>query len=233
MIESDEITAVRERYARRAADDARYSMLNPAQLLAVQERQRAMAKMFALHALDPSTLTVMEVGCGGGANLQELLRMGCSPQRLAGIELLAERHAAAREGLPRAVDLQLGDAATLLERSDRQYDLVMQFTVFSSLLDDAFQQRLAQAMWRAVKPGGAALWYDFTVDNPRNPDVRGVPLKRIKTLFPNASIVARRLTLAPPISRAVMAVAPWLHGLVNSVPLLRTHVLAWVKKEPL
>ena len=30
-------------------------------------------------------------------------------------------------------------------------------------------------MWAAVKPGGGVLWYDFTVDNPRNADVRGVP----------------------------------------------------------
>ncbi len=107
---------------------------------------------------------------------------------------------------------------------------MLQSTVFSSLLDDAFQQRLADAMWAAVKPGGGVLWYDFTVDNPRNPDVRGVPLRRVRELFPGGELRARRITLAPPIARAVTRVHPSLYTLFNAVPLLRTHVLAWIAK---
>ena len=64
---------------------------------------------------------------------------------------------------------------------------------------------LADAMWRWVKPGGGVLWYDFTVDNPRNPDVRGVPLAAVRELFPQARIAARRVTLAPPLARACAA----------------------------
>ena len=109
-------------------------------------------------------------------------------------------------------------------------DIVFVSTVFSSLLDDAFQQRLADAMWRWLKPGGAVLWYDFTVDNPRNPDVRGVPLARVQALFPQGHVQARRVTLAPPLARAVCRVHPALYGVFNALPLLRTHVLAWVAK---
>jgi hypothetical protein len=108
--------------------------------------------------------------------------------------------------------------------------MVMQSTVFSSLLDDAFSQRLADAMWRWTKPGGAVLWYDFTVNNPRNPDVRGVPLARLRELFPQGRITARRVTLAPPISRLVCRVHPAAYGLVNALPWLRTHVLCWIAK---
>ena len=103
-------------------------------------------------------------------------------------------------------------------------------TVFSSLLDDHFQQRLADAMWRWVKPGGAVLWYDFTVDNPRNPDVRGVPLREVRALFPQAAIAARRVTLAPPLARAVCRVHPGLYTLCNVLPPLRTHLLGWLGK---
>ena len=48
--------------------------------------------------------------------------------------------------------------------------------VFPSILDDSFQQKLADRMWALTKPGGGILWYDFIYNNPRNPDVRGVPL---------------------------------------------------------
>jgi SAM-dependent methyltransferase len=226
---ADESRAVAERYGRRGAPD-RYSLLQPDVWQTVQERQRAMLKLFAeLGWHDLSQRRALEVGCGAGGNLLELLRIGFAPERLAGIELLPERFAIARRVLPPAVQLWSGDAAALdIPPSSRE--LVLQSTVFSSLLDDGFQQRLAERMWTWVAPGGGVLWYDFTVDNPRNPDVRGVPLKRIRALFPRATMRHWRITLAPPLARAVCRVHPVLYPIVNALPPLRTHVLAWLQK---
>lgn len=227
----DETRAVAERYARRAAIAAdRYSLLKPDVWQTVQERQRAMLKLFAsLGWHDLAARRVTEVGCGAGANLLELLRLGLAPEHLTGIELLPERHAQARRVLPPAATLHLGDAlATPIEPASQ--DVVLQATVFSSLLDDAFQQRLADTMWRWVKPGGGVLWYDFTFDNPRNPDVRGVPLARVRELFPEGRLRARRVTLAPPLARALCGLHPALYTVANTLPLLRTHVLCWIGK---
>ena len=225
----NEPDAVAERYARRAADD-RYSPLRPQVWLTVQERQRAMLRMFNRAGLhDLSQLRLLEVGCGAGGNLLELLGLGFAAQHLCGIELLPHRLALAQQVLPGAVTLIGGDALRA-EVADSSLDIVMAATVFSSLLDDAFQQQLAQAMWRWLKPGGAVLWYDFTVDNPRNPDVRGVPMARLRALFPHGHLRHERVTLAPPLARAVCRVHPALYGLLNLLPLLRTHVLAWIEK---
>ena len=221
--------AVAERYARRAASD-RYSMLRPDVWHTVQERQRAMLTLFArLGWADLAALRLLEVGCGSGANLQELLRLGFAPQHLSGAELLPERIALARAGLPATVTLFEGDA-TQLDLAPASFDIVFVSTVFSSLLDSAFQQRLADTMWRWVKPGGGVLWYDFTVNNPRNADVRGVPLGRVRSLFPAGRVQSQRITLAPPIARAVTRVHPAFYTLFNTVPLLRTHSLAWIAK---
>lgn len=229
--DANEAQAVRDRYARRAAQDPRYSLLNPAALLAVQERQRAMLRLFRrLDWHDLASRTLLEVGSGTGSNLLEFIWMGFAPQHLAGIELLPERHITARDRLPSSVQLTLGDA-TELPVVPESLDIVMQATVFSSLIDDAFQQRLASVMWRAVKRGGGVLWYDFTVNNPRNPDVRGVPLSRVRTLFPQGRISARRVTLAPPIARPLARLHPALYTLFNTVPGLRTHVLCWIGKD--
>lgn len=228
----DETRAVVARYARRAASVGldRYSLLRPEVWQMVQERQRAMLRLFVRQGLaDLAALRVLEVGCGSGGNLLELLRLGFAPQHLAGAELLPERLAAARAVLPPAVTLWGGDA-TVLDIAPDSQDIVLQSTVFSSLLDDAFQQRLADAMWRWVAPGGGVLWYDFTFDNPRNPDVRGVPLARVRRLFPQARVDAVRVTLAPPLARALCRLHPGLYPLANALPLLRTHVLAWLGK---
>jgi SAM-dependent methyltransferase len=225
----DEPRAVVERYARRADAD-RYGALQPDVMLLLQERQRALRKRLAAQGItDLSPLKIVEVGCGSGGNLLELLRLGCTPEHVQGIELLPDRHAQARQVLPAAARLWLGDAA-VAPIADASQDIVMQCTVFSSLLDDAFQQRLADAMWRWLRPGGAVLWYDFTVDNPRNRDVRGVPLVRLQALFPDARIQSQRVTLAPPLARALCRVHPSLVTVFNLLPLLRTHVLAWVEK---
>ena len=74
------------------------------------------------------------------------------------------------------------------------------------------------------------LWYDFSVNNPRNPDVRGVPMARVCSLFPASRIIARRVTLAPPLARILCRLHPALYTVFNLLPLLRTHRLAWIQK---
>jgi SAM-dependent methyltransferase len=224
-----EAAAVAERYARRH-DMERYSMLRPEVWQAVQERQRALLGLFVQAGLhDLSRLTLLEVGCGAGGNLLELLRLGFAPANLSGIELLPERLAQARAVLPSALWLHGGDALRA-EVPAQSLDIVFVATVFSSLLDEAYRQRLADAMWAWLKPGGAVLWYDFTVDNPRNPDVRGVPLRRLRTLFPEGRLQYRRVTLAPPLARVLVRLHPALLALFGLLPALRTHLLAWIGK---
>ena len=165
--------ALAQRYARRASIDGRYSFLRTDVCLGAQERQREMLQLFRQHGVtDLANLQVLEVGCGTGGNLLELLRMGCAPQHLAGIELLPDRYAQARHVLPAAVRLQQGDA--LLADVPLAQDVVLVSTVFSSVLDQDFQQRLAAALWQWLRPGGAVLWYDFTYNNPRTSGLRGL-----------------------------------------------------------
>ena len=221
--------AVVDRYARRAVG-SRYSMLKPDVWQTVQERQRAMLKLFASQGwADLSTLRCLEVGCGSGGNLLELLRLGFAPQHLSGVELLPDRIRHARHVLPAALALFECDALALDLPAESQ-DIVFVSTVFSSLLDDAFQQRLADAMWCWTKPGGGVLWYDFTFNNPANPDVRGVPLARVRQLFPGGYLRQKRITLAPPIARRVAALHSSLYSVFNLLPLLRTHRLCWIRK---
>ena len=225
----DDRDAMAARYARRGAPD-RYNILRPEVWQSVQERQRAMLGYFTRAGWTGlADKRVVEVGCGAGGNLLELLRLGGMPEHLTGIELLPERAAHARQVLPAALRVIEGDASLAPIDAGSQH-LVLQSTVFSSLLDGATRTALAAAMWRWLAPGGAVLWYDLRVDNPRNRDVRGMPLERVRALFPGARIAARRVTLAPPLARWACRVHPRLHDALNLLPLLRTHLLAWVEK---
>lgn len=231
----DELALIAQRYARRQGDEARYSVLRPEVLREVHGRQRVLMLRLAAHLRTRGgpgalpSLRLVEVGCGNGSNLLEMLRLGLRPEHLTGIELLPDLVASARARLPASVTLLQGDASTAA-LADGSSDLVLASTVFSSILDDALRRRLADAMWRWLRPGGALVWYDFTFDNPRNPDVRGVKPAQLRQLFPAGRYAAERVTLAPPLARAVGTWHPAWHGLLNALPLLRTHLLAWIEK---
>jgi SAM-dependent methyltransferase len=198
--------------------------------LAVQEKERLVARWLARLGRAPADTTLFEVGCGTGDDLLMLLRLGFAPEHLAGCELLEERAAAARARLPARTRIACADVLEL-EVGAASYDVVSQSTVFTSLLDDAYQERLAAKMWEIARPGGGILWCDFVYDNPRNPDVRGVGLSRIRELFPCGTLTAWKMALAPPISRRVTRLSPKLYSFFNSFPFLRTHILAWIAKN--
>jgi error-prone DNA polymerase len=93
-----EPAAVAERYARRGATE-RYSLLQPDVWLTVQERQRAMLRLFA--RLGWRTLVdkrLLEVGCGSGGNLLEMLRLGFALVKGLREESARRLEAARRDG---------------------------------------------------------------------------------------------------------------------------------------
>lgn len=230
---SDEAVAVTARYARRGNEDRlRYSLLNPAVMLAHQERQRAIAALLVrLGWTELRDLKLLEVGCGTGFNLVEFVRLGFVPEHLSGIELLGDSAARARAVLPDSVRILVGDAAVMKSSiAPASQDIVYQATVFSSILDDRFQAELASTMWSWVRPGGGVLWYDFTVGNPSNPDVRGVPVHRVRQLFSDAAMTVRRLTLAPPLGRMAARLHPMFYSALNAFRPLKTHTLIWIQK---
>jgi hypothetical protein len=85
-------------------------------------------------------------------------------------------------------------------------------------------------MWRVLKPGGAVLWYDFFVDNPRNRDVKGMPEKEIRRLFPAGQLHLRRTTLAPPLARRLVPLSWTLAALLEGARVLNTHYAALIEK---
>ncbi len=228
-----EIDEIKQRYARRdsEAETGPKKFWDRFSLLASNERRRVIRD--ALHdrfgKRDVAQLTALDIGCGSGGTLMQLLEIGFEPENLVGIELTANRAEYARRRLPTATTIIDGDA-TIADVPMSAFDVVQQSTVFTSILDDTVQERLAQRMWKLLRPDGVILWYDFVYDNPRNKDVRGVPISRIHSLFPDGKISARRVTLAPPIGRRAARISSALYTTLNTVPILRSHVFVAITK---
>lgn len=227
MNASDEVSRIRASYDRRQAT------YDPCEAWVYKTRQdveRGLIEILRRAGQLPLRgKSVLEMGCGTGGNMLQLLRLGVEPQRLVGCELLEERVQEARRYLPAETHVVSGNALEA-DVGQTSFDIVFQSLVFSSILDATFQEQLAQRMWSLTRPGGGVLWYDFVYNNPRNPDVAGVTLRRVRALFPEAAVIYRRTTLAPPISRLVTKLNPSLYSVFGAVPLLRTHIICWLQK---
>lgn len=224
--------AVREAYERRERNvpPDKYSRLKPYSILRIQELERGILQFLRRKGISElSQKKILEIGCGDGAWLRFFIQAGASPENLVGVDLLPSRIQAAREKCPAGTTLVCGDASQLSVDAE-SVDLLLVMTVFSSILDDRLRRLLAQEMLRVLRRRGGILWYDFHVNNPRNPDVRRVANHEIKSLFPDCSIELRPITLAPPLGRAV-ARAPVLYWLLSNVRPLCSHYLGWITRK--
>jgi SAM-dependent methyltransferase len=220
---------IRAAYGRRVEGD-RYSWLEPGYLLAMQEIERGMLAVLRANLRVPlRDARILEVGCGNGAWLQQFVRWGATPGNVHGVDLLPERIEQARRSCAPGVHLRCG-SATELDYPDGAFDVVLQSTVFTSILDPDVKRRVAAEMLRVTNPGGSIVWYDFLVNNPRNPDVRGIRRAEVERLFPGCRVDLRRTTLAPPIARRLAPLSPLACTLVGAVPFLRTHYLGVIRR---
>lgn len=226
--EARRILEENERRAREVDGD-RYAPWQPAELFMREGRRWTAWRMLHRYGVLPvAGDRVLEVGYGSLGWLADLLGLGLRCFDLHGIELDAGRAEAAKAAFPSA-DLRVGDAAEM-PWADDMFKLVVVSTVLTSILDSEVRQAVADEVARVLEPGGAVLWYDFRVDNPANPNVRGISRGELKRLFPGMARHIRRVTLAPPLARQVAPVSWTAATLLESLPFLRTHILGVLVK---
>ena len=221
---------IRSAYAKREKLGSLYSCFNPGNLFMTQTRERRLLRLLKEYGCESlGSKKILEIGCGRGYWLRELVRFGARPENISGIDLIPEDVEEAVRLSPAGMQIQCGNAANLTFAGE-SFDIVLQFTVFTSILDAELKSKVAVEMVRVVKPTGLIVWYDFHINNPWNLDVRGVKKQEINRLFPACRIRLQRLTLAPPMARLV-APHSWLAcELLQAIPWLRTHYLGAITK---
>ncbi len=228
----DEIGRIQAEYERRAREIPAdyYSSTHGGNLFLHTQSRNAMIKILKQGNFLPLTdKKILEVGCGSGAWLIDFEAWGANQSQLYGIDLNGDRLANARQRLPQA-DLRIGEASAL-PWEDETFDLVLQSTLFTSILNSNLKQKIAGEMLRVLKPCGVILWYDFFYNNPKNSNVRGIGKKEIQNLFPGSPIRFQRITLGSPIARWLAPYSWRLCYLLEKMGFLNTHYLARIGKS--
>lgn len=229
---SGEVERIRNAYRERshAVPNNQYSIFLEHNLLMRQQIEKGIIGLLRKYGyLELGQAKILEVGCGGGFWLRQFVQWGAEPSNLYGIDLLQDRVDEGRKLCAPSISIRCDDASNL-EFEDGTFDLVVQFTAFTSILDPMMRTRLAQEMSRVLKPNGAILWFDFLVSNPRNPNVRGVKRREIAQLFPGWKLALQRIVLAPPISRAVAPISSLLCRALSTFAPFCSHYLGWISR---
>lgn len=227
--ETERISRVYQEYRASAAVQARWDLRNLGNQAILRERQLAIRRLLDKAGLISLTgKHVLEIGCGSGGVLATFRALCGTSANLLGVDLLPDRIVEAAQNHT-AIDFLAANGQEL-PIADASIDLVLFFTVFSSILDQHMAREVAAEAIRVLKPGGAVLWYDFRYDNPRNPHVRGMSRRSLRSLFLGFGCTLRTVTLLPPLARRLGSATPLLYPALVRLPLLRTHYLALLRK---
>lgn len=222
-----DIRALGDIYQTYANDDSvrrRWSDENPGNRAILDELVRIAGAMIEVAGTAPSP-RVLDLGCGGGTWLTDLLR----PADIIGIDLLFERLVAARS---RTTETALVCAdGSALPFPDQQFDGVVVSTVFSSVRSADVRVGIANEIERVLRSGGFVLWYDFRIRNPFNPHTRPVSRRLLESLFAGFDQLIVPVTVVPQLARRLGPLTTPAYRGLSRVPGMRTHLLGLFRKR--
>ena len=143
----------------------RYHPRHPLGRLFAAHNREVLTDALNVCEIDLEPLRILDVGCGTGFWLRQLVDLGAAPERLTGIDLSPDRLAIASAKNP---GINWIETAGDLPFEEEAFDLVMQTVVFSSIPDESLRRELAAEMNRVTRPGGRILWVDLKPDKSEN-----------------------------------------------------------------
>lgn len=121
---------------------------------------------------------ILEIGCRHGQWHREFIEWEASPDNLTGGDILPDRITYANQLPSQGVQVHYGNPVKH-SFTNASFEVILQFTAFSSILDMTVKEMLAREMLRVLKEGSLIFWYNFIVKGASNPDVRGLRKREI------------------------------------------------------
>ncbi|MCK5124889.1 MAG: class I SAM-dependent methyltransferase [candidate division Zixibacteria bacterium] len=213
-------------YRDREGMESRYSLKNPGNYFNFKLLLKELDNSFAEMPTKRSSIQLLDIGSGELLIPELMIDLGINRSSCLATDIL---HWRLVEGKKQNRDIMAVTAdSSQMPFESNSFDVVSQFTLLTSVLDDSIRRKIASEMLRVLKPGGYILWYDFRYNNPGNPHTRAIGKKELASLFPEQTIDISSVTLIPPLARKVPVRLIPLLKFLHIIPMLRSHYLALI-----
>ena len=206
----------------------KWSSLNLGNKVIEQEKLDELKEILDESNLKLFDKQILDIGCAGGGTMRLSLKLGAKEKNIHGIDIREERVVEAKENFINS-NISVMDARKL-NYPDEYFDIIIIFTLLSSILSTKYRIQISKEINRLLKPNGYVLYYDFRYGNPFNRNVRKVSYQDIEQIFPKMNKKLRLITLLPPFARILKGPAIKLYPYLSKFSLLKTHYLGLFKK---
>lgn len=202
-------------YAKRGSDrnDLR---VNRGVLFQTMASERSVVRAFYRIPSELSRLSVLDVGCGGGASWYQLFRLGVTPNKTVGIDLQPDRLRNVSNLYPQCTAIQSDGAR--MPFANASFDLVYESTMFATLPGDHLRANIAAEMLRVCRPNGYLLLVDWRITNPWDRNFKALTRAEVTRLFGVGKAATLVGTfpgaLVPPLGRLLSTYAGPLYFLI-------------------
>lgn len=245
MLERDRIKTMYKKLSS-SAWAKRWTYLNDTALHIYQERERLILRTIKKYGhSDIRSKVILDIGCGNGWMLQEFVKYGADPTKLHGIDIRDEAiHSAVFNGkFGHNIHFLMADALNI-PYADSVFDVILVFTLFSSIPNISQRYGIAIEIMRVLKPGGIAIVYDMNanVKNPlkriplirrmfsHNPNMKIITKKEMKDMFSKCNLEFKTLTTHWYLLAPVLRFSRFIAVILDMIPLLQTHYLITIRK---
>lgn len=203
-------------YYEKAGRDRNDLLTNPQVLFQTFAFEMSVINAMRSIQVSRDDMIILDVGCGSGGSLLNMLRLGFNSNNMFGIDILKER---IDEGKLRCQNINFthGDA-TYMDFHDASFDIVMESTMFVQITDTSLDSAIATEMMRVLKPGGYLILIDWRYSKPGG-GYMAFSNDRMKNLFKVGSqtklVKITSGALVPPVGRILSAYLPSLYFLVG------------------
>tara|TARA_Y100001970_G_C13820654_1_gene644715 strand:- start:2 stop:691 length:690 start_codon:yes stop_codon:yes gene_type:complete len=229
MNEKDRIVEVYDRYINDSLLYNRWSEENLGNKIIYDERYEHIVKLLNDFKINLKNKRILDIGCAGGNIFPLLIDLGIDEKNINGIDIRSNRIKDAKKLFPKS-KLNIMDARKL-DFNSNSFDIIITFTLFSSILDEDFRIKIANEILRVLKSGGVIIYYDLRYNNPFNRNVIKMSYDEINDLFPKMGKKLDLVTVAPPLIRRIGCIAEKIYPILSKLNFLNTHYLGLLIKE--
>jgi len=201
------------RYYTKAGANRNSLRANSEVLFQVLAMESALIRALSSLEHDPKTARVLDVGCGGGADLYQLLRLGYSPTLITGMDIQTDRLEEAKRLYPHIRWIN-GDA-TQIAFENGIFDLILESGMFTTLPDDTVRSAIASEMVRVCQSGEYLVLADWWTPKPGDSNYEALTKREVRKLFAvgreTELVGIHKGALVPPVGRFLSKYAAWLY----------------------